>query len=338
MRCIGRRQFVRGAFGAALTAPSALGLCVRNAGAQGAPSSAESDWPNRPVRFVVPLAPGGGLDFIARLTAEYLSRSLGQQFFVENRTGAGGTIGLEAAAKSPPDGYTVLVTNDNVVSAPHILRLGGEYAKDIVPVILLARQPQAVAVHPSLGVNSVKELVDLAKQRPGLSYATSGVGSNQHVLAEAFAQAAGLKLEHVPYRGAGQAINDFLAGHVRIAFLGPTALLPHHATGAIRIIAQAAAKRSPSLAETPTLTEAGFAGLELESWYGAFVPVGTPRPIITRLNATMDKAMSDAPTRESLLKTATEPVGGAPEQFARVVQDYSEKYARFARELNLKIN
>jgi tripartite-type tricarboxylate transporter receptor subunit TctC len=297
--------------------------------------SPDPAWPNRPVRFIVPLAAGGGLDFVARVTADYLSRTIGQQVVIENKTGAGGTIGIETAIKSAPDGYSVLVTNDNVASAPHVLRLNVDYLKDLVPVIQLARQPQALAVHPSFDVKSVAELIAAVKARPGMGCATSGAGSNQHVLMEWFAKMAGIKLDHIPYRGAGQAINDVIAGHVRIAFLGPTALMPHYKAGTLRLLAQSSETRSPSLPEVPTLQEAGFKGLAIESWYGAFVPVGTPPAIVARLNAEIDKALADAATRTSLLQTATEAIGGSAEQLARIAQQDSEKYARLVKELNV---
>ena len=337
---IGRRAFIEtAAIGGIAAAAGMVGslLDVRPVFAQ-APSTADSAWPNRPVRFIVPLAPGGGLDFMARVAADYLSRSLGQQVVIENRTGAGGTIGIETAAKSPPDGYAVLVTNDNIVSAPHILKINMDYAKDLVPVIRLARQPMALAVHPTLGVSSVAELIHVVKEQPGQGCATSGAGSNQHVLLEWFAQMSGVKLDHVPYRGAGQAINDLVAGHVKIAFLGPTALIPHYRAGGLRLLAQSGEARSPSLPEVPTLQEAGFPGLVLESWYGVFLPAGTPPAIVARLNAELGKALADPGTRESLLKTATEPIGGSADEFARVVRADSEKYARLAKELNVKLN
>ena len=311
------------------------------AGAAALPAVSRIAWsqayPTRPVRFIVPLAPGGGLDFVARLTADYLSRSVGQQFLVENKVGAGGTIGVETAAKSAPDGYSILVTNDNVASAPHILNLSVNYLKDLVPVIQLARQALALAVHRSLGVNSVQELIGVAKQRGALGCATSGVGSNQHVLLEWFNKIAGVKLEHVPYRGAGQAINDLIAGHVLVGFLGPTALIPHYKAGTLRLLAQSSERRSTSLPEIPTLQEAGFNGLVLETWYGAFVPAATPPAIITRINVEMGKALADAATRKSMFETATEPVGGSADQFARVVQADSEKYERLAKELKIKV-
>jgi tripartite-type tricarboxylate transporter receptor subunit TctC len=269
------------------------------------------------------------------LIAEYLSRAIGQRVVIENRTGAGGTVGIDAAIKSVPDGYSVLVTNDNVASVPFVLRLHVDYLKDLVPVIQLARQPQVLAVHSSLDVKSVAELIPVVKGRPGMGCATSGVGSNQHVLLEWFAKMAGIKFDHIPYRGAGQAITDLIAGHVLVAFLGPTALIPHYKAGILRLLAQSSETRSPSLPEVPTLQEAGFEGLVIESWYGAFVPVGTPPTIVGRLNAEFDMALADATTRKSLAQTATDAIGGSAEQLARVAQRDSEKYARLVEELGI---
>jgi tripartite-type tricarboxylate transporter receptor subunit TctC len=289
MHVIARRSFLRGA---ALASVAILGR-------RAARAQAEDAWPNRPVRVIVPLAPGGGIDFIARTVGEYVSRQIGQQVVVENRTGAGGTLGMDAAMKSPPDGYTVLVTNDNAASAPHILGLPYDYTQELVPVINLAWQPQVLAVHPSLGVNSVAELIAHVKANPGLGYASSGVGSNQHILGEWFKRESGLKLDHVPYRGAGQAINDLIAGHVKIALLGPTALVPHYKADKLRLLAQSSVKRAKVLPEVPTLEEAGFKGLVLEAWYAAFAPKGTPPAIIARLNAEMGKALADPAMQDS---------------------------------------
>jgi tripartite-type tricarboxylate transporter receptor subunit TctC len=303
-----------------------------------APTAAWSQsYPTRPVLFVVPLAAGGGLDFLARLVGGLIAQPLGQQVVVENRTGAGGTIGIEAAAKSAPDGYTVLVSNDNIASAPHILKINGDYAKDLVPVILIARQPQVLGIHPSLDVHSLTDLIALAKQTSGLGFASSGVGSNQHILGEWFNKAAGIKLDHIPYRGAGQAVGDLLAGHVKIGILGPTALMPHAKTGAIRLLAQSSHTRASSLPDVPTFEEAGFNGMVLESWYGVFVPAGTPGAIIARLNAAVDKAIADPAARDKMLQSANEPVGGAPEQLARQFHDDFAKYGRLVKELNIRI-
>jgi tripartite-type tricarboxylate transporter receptor subunit TctC len=306
-----------------------------------APWAASRTWsqtyPTKPVRFIVPLAAGGGTDFLARLVGEYLSRSFGQQVLVENRTGAGGTIGTEAAAKSPPDGYTVLISNDNMASAPHILKVNGDYLKDNVPVIQIARQPLVWAVHHSLGVNTLAEFIAAMKQRPGQGYATSGVGTNQHFLGEWFAKSAGIKLEHVPYRGAGQAINDMVAGHVPIGTLGPTSMMSHYEAKTLRFLAQSSETRSPSLPEVPTFQESGFKGLVLDQWFGAFVPAGTPAEIVARLNAEIAKALADPAIHDNMLKTANEPIGGTPEQFGRLVHEDSEKYGRLVKELNIKV-
>ena len=328
MSKITRRRFVAQATaGAALSSPLFGG---RTAHAQSG-----DDWPNRPVRFIVPLAPGGAIDFIARTVGERMSQVIGQQVVVENRTGAGGTIGMDAAMKSPPDGYTVLITNDNAASAPHIMKLSYEYAKELTPVCFLGRHGIILAAHSSLGVNSVAELITHAKANPGLGLATSGVGSNQHVLCEWFKREAGIKMDHVPYRGAGQAINDLIAAHVKTAMLGPTALVPHAQAGTVKLLAQSSPKRGADLPDLPTFEEAGLKGVVLEAWYGAFVPVGTPPAIIARLNEEMNKALKDAKLIDTFAKGAIEPVGGTGEDFGKLARADSEKYGRLVRELNI---
>jgi tripartite-type tricarboxylate transporter receptor subunit TctC len=322
---IGRRAFVTS--GSALAAASFLPRAAR-----------AQNYPTRPVRFIVPLAAGGGLDFVARIVGEYISRTLGQQVYIENRTGAGGTIGIDTAIKSAPDGYSLLLTNDNVAAAPHVMRLNVDFLKDLMPVSLLGRQPQVLAVHPSFEVNSVAELVAAVKKAGTMGCATSGVGSNQHVLMEWFAKVAETKLEHVPYRGAGQAINDLLAGHVKVAFLGPTATLPHAQAQKIKLLAQSGDARSPSMPDVPTLQEAGYPGVTLESWYAAFAPLGTPEPIVARLNAEMDRAVADKATQTAFLKSATDPVGGTAASLAAAARADSEKYARLVKELNIKVS
>jgi tripartite-type tricarboxylate transporter receptor subunit TctC len=321
-----RRRFIQGVAAAAAT-PALSGVAMAQAQA----------YPTRPIRFIVPLAAGGGLDFVARLIGEHLSRTIGQQIYLENKLGAGGMIGVETAARSMPDGYSVLVTNDNVASAPHVLRVNTEFVKDLVPVIQLSQQTLVLAVHSSFNVKTVAELIAAVKAQPGMSFATSGVGSNQHILGEWFAKEAGIKLDHVPYRGAGQAVNDFIAGHILIGVLGPTALIPHFKTGTLRCLAQSTKERAQSLPDVPTFEEAGLKDMVLEAWYGAFVPTGTPAAIIGQLNAEMNRALADPAVRDSLLQTATEPVGGTAEQFAAVVREDSAKYARLAMELGIRV-
>jgi tripartite-type tricarboxylate transporter receptor subunit TctC len=325
-----RREFVTLLGGTA----TALG-----GGLIGAPSLwAQTPYPNKPIRFIVPLAPGGAIDFIARALGERMSASIGQQVVVENRTGAGGTLGMDAAMKSDPDGYTVLITNDNAASAPHIMHLSYDYTKELVPVCYLGRHGQILAAHKDLGMKSVKELVDYVKKNPGLGLATSGVGSNQHVLCEWFKREAGIKIDHVPYRGAGQAINDLIAAHVKTAILGPTAMIPHWQAGTLNLLAQSTAKRNPTLPQIPTFVEGGYKDLVLEAWYAAFVPKGTPPEITAKLNAEMNKALKDPKLVETFTKGAIEPVGGGTEEISSLARADSEKYARLVKELNIGTN
>jgi tripartite-type tricarboxylate transporter receptor subunit TctC len=297
-----------------------------------------ADYPDHPVKIIVPFPPGGSTDVGARLIANVLSRALHQQVVVENRSGADGNIGMEAAAKSAPDGYTVLVTTDQIASTAHIFRLNFDPPKDFVPVIQISRQPVVLAVHASLGIDTLADFIALAKREPGMSFATSGVGSQQQMVAEWFAQIAGLKLVHVPYRGGGQAINDLVAGHVKVASLGSSPLIPHYKAGTIRLLAQSTATRSPSLPEVPTYEEAGIKGLVLAQWLGVFVPAGTPAPIVARLNAEINKALAEPDIRANLLKAAQEPIGGSADQFAKLFHDDDEKYARLVKQLNIHVN
>jgi tripartite-type tricarboxylate transporter receptor subunit TctC len=294
-------------------------------------------YPNRPVRFIVPFPAGGSTDVAARVIALNLSRALGRQVFIENTSGANGAVGTEAAAKSPPDGYTILIASDSVLTNPYVLKMAHDPMKDLVPMIELSRQPIVLAVHPSLGVNSLAELIALAKQQPGMHYATgSGIGSPQHLVVQWFARLAGIKLEQVPYRGGGQAINDLIAGHVTIGSLGATPLLPHYRAGSLRLLAQTAEVRSPSLPEVPTYQEAGVKGLVIDQWIGAFVPTGTPGPIVERLNIEIGKVLVDSSVRDSFLQQAQEPVGGSAEQFSQLVRKDSAIYEQLAKEMDSK--
>ena len=322
MRIIGRRSFIRGAGSLAL----AGGFL---------PALAQTPWPIKPVRFIVPLAAGGALDFAARQCSVVLSRILGQQVYIENRTGAGGTIGMDVAMKATPDGYTFLATNDNAASAPHILKLSYDYTKELLPVITITQQPIAFAVNPSLGVKSVAELAAYAKKNPGLGFASSGVGSNQHVLGAWFAKEAGIKLEHVPYRGAGQAVTDLLAGHVKFGILGPAALVLHARAGTIMIIAQTGAKRSAALPNVPTLIESGYKDMVLESWFGLFAPAGTPAEMIKALNTATANALNDPTLRENFAKASLEVAGGTSDALGTLASSDSNKYARLVQELGI---
>src|ERR1700736_5077517 len=241
-----------------------------------APRAAGADWPSRPVHFIVPFPAAGSTDVAARIIGDFLSRRLGQQVVVENKSGANGNIGIEYAARATPDGYTVLVATDAVSANPHVYKMDIDPLKALAPVIELSSQPIALAAHPSLGVTTLSQLTDLVKQQPGMGFATgSGAGSPQAMVGLWYAKLAGIKLEQVPYRGGGQAINDLVAGHVKLGVLGTTPLIPYNKTGGLILLAQSMATRSPALPNVPTFQEAGIDGLVIDQRIGRFVPAGT---------------------------------------------------------------
>ena len=294
-------------------------------------------WPSKPIRWIVPYPPGGSTDIAARPVAERVAQALGTTSVIENRAGAGGNIGFDAVAKSAPDGYTLVVAPDAITSNPHLYKVGWDPLKHFAPVIQMARQPVVLAVHPSLGVNSVAELVAQVKQKPGLGYATSGAGSQQHMTAEWFAKLAGIRLTHVPYKGGGQAITDLIGGQVQIGSLGSSPVIPHYKSGKLKILAQSTRQRAPSLPEIPTYEEAGMKGLVLDQWLGVLLPAGAPAEIVARLNAEIGKALAELAIRERYAQAALEPVGGSTEQFARLLRDDFEKYSRLVKDLDIRL-
>jgi tripartite-type tricarboxylate transporter receptor subunit TctC len=300
-----------------------------------AASSAEQ-YPNRSVKVIVPFPPGGATDTAARPIVGYMSRGLGEQFYVENKSGAGGDIGIEAVAKSQPDGYTLLIASIAAVTRPYVSNLKVDPVKDLISIVELIRQPLVIAVHPSLGIRTLTELVASARREPDQRYVLGGgIGSEQHILGAWFAHLAGITLEPVPYRGGGPAVNDLLAGHVKIGSLGATAVIQHYVAGSLRILAQSTKGRSPILPEVPTFEESGFSGLVFEQWIGLFAPAATPQPIVARLNAEANKALVDEATRDILLKSGQEPVGGTSDAFQKLVTEDFQNCGRLVRELNI---
>lgn len=297
-----------------------------------------ADWPARPIHFIVPFPPGGSTDVAARVVGDFVSRSLGQQVVVENKSGANGNIGMEYVAKSAADGYTVLIGTDAVAGNPHIYQMDFDPLRDLVPVVELSTQPIALPAHPSLGVTTLAALTAKVKQQPGMRFATgSGVGSQQAIVALWYAQLAGINLVQVPYRGGGEAIHDLMAGNVQLGSLGTTPLIPYYKAGTLKLLAQSTATRSPALPDVPTFQEAGLKDLVLDQWTGVFVPAGTSPDIVKRLNAAMNAALADAKVRQSFLDQAQAPAGGAAEQYARIVRDDSDQLARLIKELNISI-
>jgi tripartite-type tricarboxylate transporter receptor subunit TctC len=322
---IGRRQFAR------------MLAALPFAFARISAAKAET-YPDKPIRFVVPFPAGGSTDVGIRVIAQNLIHTFGQQVYVENKSGANGGLGIEEVERSTPDGYTLLGVTDAVASNPHVYHLNADPSRDLVAIIQVSRQPIVLAAHPSLGVNSIAELIALARQQPGLPYATgSGVGSGQAMAAQWFAKIAGIELEQIAYRGGGQAINDLIAGHVKLGSLGSTPLIPHYKAGTLRLLAQTTKARSPSLPDIPTFEEAGIKGLVLDQWIGVFAPAGTPSAITEALNSEIGKVLADPVVKKNFLDSAQEAVGGTAEQFADLVRDDYAKYGRLVKELNIKV-
>src|ERR1051325_5959581 len=266
------------------------------------PFAVPQDWPSRPIHFIVPFPAGGSTDVAARVVGEHLSRQLRQQVVVENKSGANGNVGMEFVAKAAPDGHTVLIGTDAVSSNPHVYKMTFDALKELVPLVELSRQPIALAAHPSLGVGTLAELTALAKKQPGLRFGTgSGVGSLQAMVTLWYARLAGITLEQVPYRGGGQAINDLIAGHIKLGSLGTTPLVPHYKSGALKLLAQSMSTRAAALPDVPTYQEAGMAGLVVDQRLGVFLPLGVPADIAKRLNAGINTALADDKVRKSFV-------------------------------------
>jgi tripartite-type tricarboxylate transporter receptor subunit TctC len=298
------------------------------------------DWPNRPIRIVVPFSPGGAVDGPTRVLAQAMSQRLKAQVIVDNRPGAGATIGSEAVAKSVPDGYTLLLASQtNAISASLYPRLAFNPVDDFAGISLLGREPGVLVVHPSLPVRSVAELVAYAKERPGqLNYASSGNGSGQHLFMALFASMAGIQLTHVPYRGSGQATTDLLAGTVKMAFPGSAGMVAHIRAGKLRALAVSGSSRSPQLPEVPTLAESGLAGYSAYVWLGLLAPKGTPAAVIERLNRDARAALATPEVAGYFQETGIEPVGSSAAEFEAFFREERERWARVVRETGARID
>ena len=297
-------------------------------------AAAAQSYPTRPVRIVIPLSPGGTTDVPGRIIAQKLSETLGQQFFVENRAGAGGTIGTDYVAKSKPDGYTLLLTASPFVIAPHVYKtMPYDTLADFAPVIRIATGPYVLVVHPSLGVNSVKELIALAKKEPGkIDFASSGNGGAQHLVTELFMYMAGIKLNHVPYKGSGPAQQDLMSGIVKVSFVGTPIAIPHMKSGRLKALGVSTAKRSPEMPEVPAIAEAGVPGYEAIVWIGLLAPAGTPREIIAKLNGEIGKLMRADEVKKLIAPTGMEPDPDTPAQFAAYLKADYDKWGRVVRD------
>jgi tripartite-type tricarboxylate transporter receptor subunit TctC len=293
------------------------------------PVSAQG-YPSKPMRVIVPYAPGGATDLIARLVGQKLTERLGQPVIVENRPGAGGVIGAEAGAKAPADGHTVLLAVPaEMVVLPHLQKMPYRVDRDFAPVSLAAVTPLILVVHPALPVKTVQNLIALARSRPGqLTYASAGTGGVQHLAGELLKISAKIDLVHVPYKGAGPVIPDLLGGHVPMFFSGMPPAMPHVRAGKLRALAVTTAKRSPTVPEVPTMQESGMPGFDISNWFAYFVPAGTPPEVIAKLNAEVNRALRLQDVREKLANVGAEVVGTSPQELQKFVQAESEKYAR----------
>jgi tripartite-type tricarboxylate transporter receptor subunit TctC len=291
-------------------------------------------YPSRPVRIVIPLSPGGTTDVPGRIIAQKLSETLGQQFFVENRAGAGGTIGSDFVAKAKPDGYTLLLTASPFVIAPHVYKkMPYDTLGDFAPVTKIASGPYVLVVHPSLGVNSVKELIALAKKEPGkIDFASSGNGGAQHLVTELFMYMAGIKLNHVPYKGSGPAQQDLMSGIIKVSFVGTPIAIPHMKSGRLKALGVSTAKRSPEMPEVPTVAEAGVPGYEARVWIGMLAPAGTPRDIVAKLNGEIGRLVRADDVKKLIAPTGMEPDPDTPAQFGAYLKDDYDKWGKVVRE------
>ena len=301
--------------------------------------AAAQQYPSKPIRLMVPFPPGGSTDIVARIVAQKLGTQLGQQLVIENRGGAGGTLGTSVVAKAPPDGYTLVVgtTSTHVVAPSVYQKLEYDPVKDFAPISLMAVTPYLLVVNPNVQAKSVKDLVELMKAQPGkLNYASAGVGSTTHLAMEMLKGASKTYALHIPYNGNGPAGTAVIAGQVEILFGSLPAVLAHAKSGRVRALAVGTPKRSPSLPEVPTVAESGYPGFDASLWLAIMAPAGTPAPVIERLNREIIAAVSSKDTAETLDKNGAEPLTSTPAELAAMIKDGVAKYAKVVKDAGVK--
>jgi tripartite-type tricarboxylate transporter receptor subunit TctC len=307
-----------------------------------APQLAQAQsYPTKPVRLVVPYAPGGATDIIARAAAIELTKTLGQSVIVENRAGAGGNVGAELVAKSAPDGYTMVMSASSLHGITPFLytKLNYDPNKDLVPVIVFASFANVLVLNPGVKANSVQELVALARSQPGkMTCASSGSGSTIHMSCEMFKQMLGLDIVHVPYKGSGPAVSDLMGGQVNLMFDNIPSAISHVRSGKLRALATTGAKRASALPELPTMIEAGVPGYVADAWFGLVMPAGTPKAIIERMNAEGQKAAKAPEFVKRMTELGYEIVGGTPEQMAAMIQDEFKRWGPIVKASGAKVD
>jgi tripartite-type tricarboxylate transporter receptor subunit TctC len=303
-------------------------------------SAAAQNYPNKPIKIIVPATAGGGADFIARTLSVQLGEYLGESIVIENKSGASGTIAAEYVSKSPPNGYLVLMAQStSMVIAPHLYKsLNYDTIKDLQAVTQVAQMPFILAVNAKLPVNNIKEFIAYAKANPGkLNFSTSGNGAGSHLAGEMFNSATGAKMVHVPYKGAGPALNAVVAGEVEVAFIPIVAALPLVKDGRLKALAVTTSVRSMAAKDLPTLVEAGLPGYDINTWFGMFVPANTPAPIVDLLYKETSRALKQPEIRERFLKEGADPIGSTPAEFSALVKAEFVKFAKVVKDSGAKL-
>ena len=303
-----------------------------------APGSAQA-YPSKPIRFVVPFAPGGTTDILARLIAQRLSEPLRQPVLIDNRPGANGSLGSELVAKSPPDGHTIIMgyLGSLAINPNLYTKLPYDPVRDFAPVTLAASTTQAIAAHPSLPAKSVQELIALARSRPGhVTYASAGIGAPSHLAGALFTIMAKIDMVHVPYKGSGAALSDLLGGHVAVSFGGLAAVMPAAKAGKLRVIAIASKARSSAVPQVPTIAESGLPGFDVPSWFGVLAPAGTPREIVERLHAEISRILNAQDVKERLAADGAEVAATSPDEFAAYIKSEIAKWGAVIRQANIR--
>jgi len=299
-----------------------------------APAQSADSYPVKPVRLVTPFPPGGGTDILARALAPRMSESLGGSVIVENRAGAGGLVGIEAVARAAPDGYTLLLVSGSLTIIPSLFpNVRYDPVKDFTPVTLATRQPYIAVVHPSLPAKNIRELIALARARPGqVTYASAGSGGAGHLGMELLKTMVKVNIVHIPYKGSGPALIDVLGGHVSLMFASAPSAMPHIKTGRLRALAMTGSQQSAAVPGVPTIAESGLPGFETYGWYGVLAPAGTAPPIIARVHGAIIKAMAAPEVMERIVADGSEAVAGTPEQFADYIKRDIPKWAKVIKE------
>ncbi len=302
-------------------------------------ATAQQDYPSKPLRFVIPFPPGGSSDPVARLIGQKLTESWGQPVIADNRPGGNTIIATEAVAKSPPDGYTILMTpTGTFVTTPLLLPTPYDVIRDFAPVATFASSEWILVIHPSVPANNLKEFIALARSKPGeLNYASAGTGNPNHLAAELLNMLTGAKMQHVPYKGSGPAIADLLGGQVQLHFATPIAVTAHIKSGQLRALAISGESRSPVLPQVPTFTEAGVPGFEVRVVFGLVVPVKTPKEVINKLSVEMARIVAMPDFREKISSQGLDPISAGPEQFAAIIKADMEKFAKVIKVANIKL-